>query len=59
MLCMLILYISGGTDLQFKVDSGWQYFDVNSIYTQSFCQKSTERKTPKKYFLYFVLMSGL
>ena len=29
------------------------------IYSQSFCQKSAERKSPKKYFLYFVLMSGL
>ena len=25
----------------------------------SFCQKSAERKSPKKYFLYFVLISGL
>ena len=29
------------------------------IYSQSFCQKSAERKSPKKYFLYIVLMSGL
>ena len=29
------------------------------IYFQSFCQKSAERKSPKKYFLYFHLMSGL
>ena len=29
------------------------------IYSQSFCQKSAERKSPKKYFLYFVLISGL
>ena len=29
------------------------------IYTQSFCQKSAERKSPKKYFSYFSLMSGL
>ena len=26
---------------------------------QSFCQKSVERKSPKKYFSYLVLMSGL
>ena len=26
---------------------------------KSFCQKSAERKSPKKYFSYFVLMSGL
>ena len=29
------------------------------IYSQSFSQKSGERKLPKKYFLYFILMSGL
>ena len=29
------------------------------IYSQRFCQKSTERKSPKKYFSYSVLMSGL
>ena len=27
--------------------------------SQSFCQKSTERKSPKKYFSYFILMSRL
>ena len=29
------------------------------IYSQCFCQKSAESKSPKKYFLYFVLISGL
>ena len=29
------------------------------LFTQRFCQKSAERKSPKKYFLYFVLMSDL
>ena len=29
------------------------------IHFQSFCQKSAESKSPKKYILYFVLMSGL
>ena len=29
-----------------------------SLYSQSFCQKFAERKSPKKYFLYFVLMSA-
>ena len=29
------------------------------IYSQRFCQKSTERKSQKKYFLYSILMSGL
>ena len=50
-------------DLQFKVDSERQIFceifHGNFIYSQSFCQKSAERKSPKKYFSYFVLMSGL
>ena len=38
-------------DLQFKVDSErlicWQTFHGNFIYSQSFCQKSPERKSPK------------
>ena len=34
-------------------------FHGNFINSQSFYQKSTERKSPKKYFLYIVLMSGL
>ena len=29
------------------------------IYSQSYCQKSAERKSPKKYFLHLVLTSGL
>ena len=28
------------------------------IYSESFCQKSAERKSPKKYFSYIVLMSA-
>ena len=50
-------------NLQFKVGSEWQIFWRTSwqfyFYSQSFCQKSAERKSSKKYFLYFVLMSGL
>ena len=50
-------------DLQFTVDSErqifWETFHGNFIYSQSFCQKSAERKSPKKYFLYFILISGL
>ena len=34
-------------------------FTAILFYSQSFCQKSAERKSPKKYFSYFVLMSGL
>ena len=41
-------------DLKFKVDSEWQIFwetfHRNFIYSQSFCQKSVERKSLKKYF---------
>ena len=56
-------FIHKWRDLQFKFDSErqifWETFHGNFIYFQSFCQKSTERKSPKKYFLYFVSMSGL
>ena len=55
MLCVLILYM--WWDLQFKVDSERQIFEkifmAIFIDPQSFCQKSAERKSPKKYF--FVL----
>ena len=62
-VCVLILYISCGT-YSFKVDSerqiflrnfSWQFY----FHTQSFSQKSAERKQPKKCFSYVVLMSGL
>ena len=53
-------------ELQFKVDSERQIFGVtfhgNFIYSLNFCQKSAksaERKSTKKYFSCFVLMSGL
>ena len=49
-------------DLQFKVDSGRQIFEKlfkANLFTLGFCQKTAERKSPKKYFLYFVLMCGL
>ena len=56
-------FIHKWRDLQFKVDSEWQSFwetfHGNFIYSQNFCQKSAERKSPKKYFSYFILMSGL
>ena len=57
MLCVLILYISNVQDVrdvQFKVEKLF-----TAIFSQSFCQKSVERKSPKKYISYFVLMSGL
>ena len=62
MLCAFILHISGGT-YSFKIDSErqvfWETLHANSIYFQSFRQKSADRKSPQKYFLYFVLTSGL
>ena len=62
MLCVLILYMSGGT-YSLKSTPNDRFFEKlfhgHFIYSQSFCQKSAEGKSPKKYFLYFVLMSGL
>ena len=62
MLCVLILYISGGT-YNLKSAPNDRFFEklfmAIFIYFESFCQKSAERKSAKKYFLYFVLMSGL
>ena len=56
-------FIHKWRDLQFKVDSErqifWETFNANFIYSQSFCQKSAERKSSKKYSSYFVLMFGL
>ena len=59
MLCVLILYMSGGTySLKSTPNDRFLFieklFMAIFIYFQSFCQKSTERKSPKKYFLYFV-----
>ena len=56
-------FIHKRRDLRFKVDSKrhifLKTFHGNFIYIRSFCQKSTEWKLRKIYFLYFVLMSGL
>ena len=50
-------------DLQFKVDFEGQIFEKlfrgRFIYSQSFCQKSAERKSPKKYFSFSYLMTKL
>ena len=58
-----VYFIHKWWDLQFKVDSeqhiSWKTFHCNFIYSQGFYQKSAEKKSSKKYFLYFVLMSGL
>ena len=53
MLCVLILYISGGTySLKSTPNERffWETFHGNFIYSQRFSQKSAERKSPKKYF---------
>ena len=61
MLCVLILYISDGTySLKSTPNDRFEkIFMEIFIYSQSFCQKSAERKSPKKYFSHFVLMSEL
>ena len=50
-------FIREQRDLQFNVDSERQIFEKlfhdSSIYSQSFCQKSAERKSLKKYFFVF------
>ena len=56
-------FIREWRDLQFKVDSERPIFEklfmAILLLSQSFCQKCAEKKSPKKYFSYFVLMSGL
>ena len=55
MLCVLILYIRGGTYI-LKSTPNDRFFEklflAIFIYSQSFCQKCAERKSPKKYFSY-------
>ena len=73
--CVLILYVSGGTySLTSTTNDRFltnfliiglhdkflrNFTHVRFTYSLSFCQISAERKSLKKYFLYFVLMSGL
>ena len=62
MLCVLILYVSAGTYSLMSTPNDRLFqklFMAIFIYSQSFDQKSAEKKSPKKYFLYFVFMSGL
>ena len=58
MLCAFILYLNGGT-YTLKSTPNDRFFEklfMATLFTsQSFCQESPERKSPKKYFLYFVL----
>ena len=52
-----VTFICEWWDLQFNVDSKRQIFEKlfhgRFIYSPSFCQKSAERKSPKKYFSFF------
>ena len=50
-VCIILCISSGTCSLKSTAN--------DFICSQSFCQKSSERKSPKKYILYFVLMSGL
>ena len=47
-------FIDNWRDLQFKE----KLFMAILVYSKNFCQKSAEKKLPKKDFLYLVLMSG-
>ena len=53
--------MSGVTYVQFKGASELQIFEKlfhgNFFHSQSFCQKSAERKSPNKYFHIFALNS--
>ena len=55
---MCVNFIRERRDLQFNVDSErqifWGTFSWQFYYSQSFCQKSAERKSPKKYFFFFL-----
>ena len=56
MLCVFILYMSGGI-YRLKSPPNDRFFVKLFMaiftYSQSFCQKSAERKAPKKYFFVF------
>ena len=55
-------FIHEWRELQFKVDSERQIFEkffIAILFTQSFCQKSAEKKSLKQRFHIFVLMFGL
>ena len=55
MLCALILDVSGGTFslMSFPYDRFSRNFFMAVLnYSQSFCQKSSGGKSPKKYFFF-------
>ena len=56
MFCVLILYLIGGTYSLKSTPNDWLFWETfhgNFIYSKNICQKSAERKSPKKYFLFF------
>ena len=63
LFCVCVNFIQTWRDLQFKVGYErqifWETFHGNFNYSLSFCQKPAEAKSPKKYYLYFILMSGM
>ena len=57
MLCVLILYVKGGTDSLTSTPNDRFFenlFNGKFIYPQSFCQKYAERKSPKKYIFFHI-----
>ena len=61
MLCVLVLYISGETySLRSTLNDGFfeKLFMAVLIFSQSFCQKSAEKKSPQKCFLFWCLVWG-
>ena len=51
-----INFIHKSRDLQFKVDperqTFWETFHRNFVWSWSICQKSAEKKSPKKYYFF-------
>ena len=56
---VIIIYVSDGTySITWTLNDRFlrNFFMTGFIYSQSFCQKSAERKSPKKYFVIFGLV---
>ena len=50
-LCVLILYVSGGT---YSLTSTPYDIFLSNFFMAGFSQKSVERKSPKKYIFFFI-----
>ena len=63
MLCALILYVSGRTYSLTSTSNNRllrNFYMAGLFYSLNCCQKSAEKKSPKKYFFsYFVLMPDM